>query len=64
MPAVLTKDQESTIIAANLLQFPLLFLSSAFLPLNALPGWIQTIATYNLVTYGVDAAGRSFSIRT
>ena len=25
-------------------------------PLNALPGWIQTIATYNLVTYGVDAA--------
>lgn len=29
--AVLTKDQESTIIAANLLQFPLLFLSSAFL---------------------------------
>ena len=56
VPAVLTKDQESTIIAANLLQFPLLFLSSAFLPLNALPGWIQTIATYNLVTYGVDAA--------
>jgi ABC-2 type transport system permease protein len=54
--AVLTKDQESTIIAANLLQFPLLFLSSAFLPLEALPGWIQTVATLNPVTYGVDAA--------
>jgi ABC-2 type transport system permease protein len=54
--AVLTKDQESTIIAANLLQFPLLFLSSAFLPLAALPGWIRTIATLNPVTYGVDAA--------
>jgi ABC-2 type transport system permease protein len=54
--AVLTKDQESTIIAANLLQFPLLFLSSAFLPLETLPGWIQTFAKLNPVTYGVDAA--------
>jgi ABC-2 type transport system permease protein len=54
--AVLTKDQESTIIGANLLQFPLLFLSSAFLPLEVLPRWIQAIATVNPVTYGVDAA--------
>jgi len=54
--AVLTRDQESTIIGANLLQFPLLFLSSAFLPLQVLPGWIQTFAMLNPVTYGVDAA--------
>jgi ABC-2 type transport system permease protein len=54
--AILTRDQESTIIGANLLQFPLLFLSSAFLPLSALPGWIQTFARVNPVTYGVDAA--------
>jgi ABC-2 type transport system permease protein len=54
--AVLTKDQESTIIGANLLQFPLLFLSSAFLPLETLPEWIQTVAKFNPVTYGVDAA--------
>ncbi|WP_276254481.1 ABC transporter permease [Halomontanus rarus] len=54
--AVLTRDQESTIIGANLLQLPLLFLSSAFLPLAALPGWIQTFARLNPVTYGVDAA--------
>jgi ABC-2 type transport system permease protein len=54
--AVLTKDQESTIIGANLLQFPLLFLSSAFLPLEVLPEWIQTVAAVNPVTYGVDAA--------
>ena len=54
--AILTRDQESTIIGANLLQFPLLFLSSAFLPLEALPGWIQTFARFNPVTYGVDAA--------
>mgnify|MGYP006273293591 CR=1 FL=1 len=54
--AILTRDQESTIIGANLLQFPLLFLSSAFLPLEALPNWIQTFAQFNPVTYGVDAA--------
>jgi ABC-2 type transport system permease protein len=53
--AVLTRDQESTIIGANLLQFPLLFLSSAFLPLETLPDWIQTFARLNPVTYGVDA---------
>jgi len=54
--AIITRDQESTIIGANLLQFPLLFLSSAFLPLAALPGWVQTFARFNPVTYGVDAA--------
>jgi ABC-2 type transport system permease protein len=55
--AILTKDQESTIIGANLLQFPLLFLSSAFVPLEALPsGWVRTVAKLNPVTYGIDAA--------
>ncbi|MEF8883111.1 MAG: ABC transporter permease [Halapricum sp.] len=54
--ALITKDQESTIIGANLLQFPLLFVSSAFLPIETLPGWIQTVAKFNPVTYGVDAA--------
>ncbi|MCU4753141.1 ABC transporter permease [Halobacteria archaeon AArc-curdl1] len=56
MLAVLTRDQESTIIGANILQFPLLFLSSAFLPLEVLPNWIQLFARINPVTYGVDAA--------
>jgi len=54
--AVVTRDQESTIIGANLLQFPLLFVSTAFLPLSAMPDWIQTVATVNPITYGVDAA--------
>ncbi|WP_436346301.1 ABC transporter permease [Natronorubrum sp. FCH18a] len=53
--ALITRDQESTIIAVNLLQFPLLFLSSAFLPLELLPGWVQTVAALNPITYGVDA---------
>jgi ABC-2 type transport system permease protein len=33
-----------------------LFLSSAFLPLATLPGWIRAFARVNPVTYGVDAA--------
>ena len=54
--AVLTRDEESTVIAANLLQFSLLFVSTAFLPLDALPGWIRAVAAVNPVTYAVDAA--------
>ncbi|PSP38029.1 ABC transporter [Halobacteriales archaeon QH_7_65_31] len=54
--AVTTRDQESTIIASNVLQFPLLFLSTGFLPLEALPDWVQAVATVNPVTYGIDAA--------
>lgn len=40
---------------ANLLTFPLLFISSAFVPLEVLPNWIQTVALVNPITYGVDA---------
>ncbi|ELY85182.1 ABC transporter permease [Natrinema altunense] len=54
--AVLTEDQESTTLVANLLQLPLLFLSSSFLPIKALPEWIQPVALVNPVTYGVDVA--------
>jgi ABC-2 type transport system permease protein len=53
--AIASRDQEATIIGANLLQFPLLFVSSAFLPVDVLPGWIQTVAAFNPITYGVDA---------
>ncbi|WEL17272.1 MULTISPECIES: ABC transporter permease [unclassified Halorhabdus] len=54
--ALITRDQESTIIAANMVQLPLLFVSSAFLPVSEMKPWIQTVATYNPITYGVDAA--------
>jgi ABC-2 type transport system permease protein len=53
--ALLTRDREATIMIANLLTFPLLFVSSAFLPLEALPDWVQAAAVGNPITYGVDA---------
>lgn len=53
--ALVTRDRESTIIGVNLLQLPVLFLSSAFLPLDATHWLVQTVATYNPATYGIDA---------
>lgn len=53
--ALVTRDREATIMIANLLSFPLLFVSSAFVPLDVLPNWIQTVAVVNPITYGVDA---------
>ena len=53
--ALVTRDREATIMIANLLTFPLLFVSSAFVPLAVLPNWIRAVAVVNPVTYGVDA---------
>lgn len=36
--------------------FPLMFASSAFVPLDALPTWLQVVASINPLTYAVDAA--------
>ncbi len=35
--------------------FPLLFMSSAFVPTNLLPAWMHTFASYNPLTYLCDA---------
>ncbi|MEU9291324.1 ABC transporter permease [Streptomyces sp. NPDC048275] len=43
---------------AVLVMFPLMFASSAFVPLAALPEWLRTVAHLNPVTYAVDAARR------
>lgn len=39
-----------------LLMFPLMFASSAFVPVGNLPGWVRVVAVVNPMTYGVDAA--------
>lgn len=53
--AFVTQDSEATTIWTNLLPYPLLFTSSAFLPISVLPKWMQVVATVNPITYGVDA---------
>jgi ABC-2 type transport system permease protein len=39
-----------------MLIFPLMFASSAFVPVSGLPSWLQVIATINPLTYAIDAA--------
>jgi ABC-2 type transport system permease protein len=39
-----------------LAMFPLMFASSAFVPVSSLPTWLRVIADLNPMTYAVDAA--------
>ncbi|PZG38226.1 ABC transporter permease [Spongiactinospora gelatinilytica] len=41
---------------AFLVTYPLMFASSAFVPVEKLPGWLRAVATLNPVTYAIDAA--------
>jgi ABC-2 type transport system permease protein len=50
-----------TIQAAPLMQLPvflLLFFAPVYVPLDLLSGWIETVATFNPITYMLEA-GRS-----
>jgi ABC-2 type transport system permease protein len=53
--ALKTRNTESTFLISNFLTMPLLFLSSAQLPLSLLPAWLQTAARFNPVTYAISA---------
>lgn len=53
--ALITQNEDATILTTNFLALPLLFVSTAFLPEELLPGWVQVASAFNPVTYGVDA---------
>jgi ABC-2 type transport system permease protein len=42
--------------AGMMLMMPFMFVSSAFAPLEAMPGWLEVAATLNPVTHTIDAA--------
>jgi ABC-2 type transport system permease protein/oleandomycin transport system permease protein len=52
---LLTKDAETTQVAAMITVFPLVFASSAFVPVETMPGWLQAFAEINPVTVTVNA---------
>lgn len=52
---LVTRDDEATILITQFLMLPLLFMSTAFLPEQFLPGWVQVMSTFNPVSLGVDA---------
>jgi len=47
-------DEESVQAFGLIWLFPLTFLSSAFVPINSMPGWLQAFANNQPVTYVVD----------
>jgi ABC-2 type transport system permease protein len=56
--AVLTRQRETLIGAVTTVTLPLVFLSSALMQQDLLPGWIQWLARFNPVDWAA-AAGRS-----
>ena len=58
---VMVKKPETTQIAGMLVTFPLMFASSAYVPVASLPGWLQAVAKVNPLSYTVDAA-RGFAL--
>jgi ABC-2 type transport system permease protein len=54
IPALLTKSEQAT-SSFSLLLFPLVFMSTAFVPAAMMPGWIQVINQWNPVTHLIEA---------
>lgn len=52
--ALTTRSTEATFLIGNFLTLPLLFTSSAQVPIALLPDWMQTIARVNPVSYAID----------
>lgn len=53
--ALRTRNGELTMIVGILITFPVLFLSTAFMPAILLPDWLDAVATLNPITYIVEA---------
>jgi len=49
------KDENQAAPIANLVSFPMLFLSGTFFPRDAFPAWLKTITDYFPLTYLTDA---------
>ena len=53
--ALRTGNAELTMVIGILVTFPVLFLSTAFMPGFLLPEWLETVAKFNPITYVVEA---------
>ncbi len=54
IPALLTKSEQAT-SALSLLMFPVIFISTAFVPRELMPGWMQVVNDWNPVSYQIEA---------
>lgn len=53
--ALATGNGEVTMMLGILVTFPVLFLSTSFMPSALLPEWLDVVATWNPITYIVEA---------
>ncbi|MFQ6074232.1 MAG: ABC transporter permease [Candidatus Bathyarchaeia archaeon] len=49
------KSHETVIALANLLNLPLMFASNALFPIKQMPDWLQSLASWNPISYSTDA---------
>ena len=54
VPAFLTKSEQAT-GTLSLLFFPIAFMSTAFVPPALMPGWLQTVNSWNPITFLIEA---------
>jgi len=52
--AIATKNSEVTMMAGMLLTFPILFMSTALMPIDFQPDWMASVAQANPASYVVD----------
>lgn len=52
--ASISASHETLIAAVNLLTMPMMFTSNAMMPLEMMPSWLKSIASYNPITYAVN----------
>ena len=54
--AIVLRREEPLVIVGNFMTLPLMFFSSAMMPVKYMPEWIQWLAVVNPINYAVDAA--------
>jgi ABC-2 type transport system permease protein len=54
VPALLTKNEQATGTLA-LLFMPIAFMSTAFVPVQLMPGWLRTVNDWNPISYVIEA---------
>ena len=51
---LVVRNEETLFGLINLLNFPLMFTSSALIPITLMPDWLRSVALYNPITFVVD----------
>jgi ABC-2 type transport system permease protein len=54
IPALITKSEQAT-STFSLLLFPVIFISTAFVPAEAMPDWMRTVNEWNPISYLIEA---------